>query len=141
MTQVSAPALRCETCHADATPNAYGPGHRTLPTTAQVPHFPDPSHAAGASGVFHACAYCHNNFATNLVPYGNDLECDGGAVGCVCLDADVPRDDRVDDGEPRLAVDDVQGITGDLRDHAAGRCRARRGGMPERVTRDPRPTR
>ena len=72
---VSAATLRCETCHADVTPNAYGPGHRSLPTTAQVPHFPDPSHAAGASGVFQACAYCHNNFATNLVPYSTDLGC------------------------------------------------------------------
>jgi len=73
---VSAPALRCETCHADATPNAYGPGHRTLPTQAQVPHFPDPSHAAGASGIFRQCAYCHDNFATNLVPYSDDFRCE-----------------------------------------------------------------
>ena len=67
--------LKCQTCHADQTPGMYGPGHRRLPTTAEVPSFVGPTHQTGPEGIFGACAICHNQFAVSMTDVGQDLKC------------------------------------------------------------------
>lgn len=67
--------LKCQTCHADATPGRVGPGHRTIPGSDQVPSFPGPSHALGAQVPFGKCAYCHNTTAVDLSPVSGQINC------------------------------------------------------------------
>jgi predicted CXXCH cytochrome family protein len=52
--------VHCETCHDNAQPGFYGPGHRTIPGADRVPSFPGPAHQLGAEAEFGVCAYCHN---------------------------------------------------------------------------------
>jgi len=72
----TAGGLKCEVCHADRLPGTFGPGHRSIPGPDQVPSFPGPTHQLGAEAPFDSCAYCHNQFAVNLVPVSSDLKCD-----------------------------------------------------------------
>lgn len=68
--------LRCETCHNDANPGVFGPGHRRLPDSSQVPDPPPASaHQPGAEQGFGSCAYCHNSAAVHLRPVSADLSC------------------------------------------------------------------
>ena len=79
---VTAPDLKCQTCHADQEPGMVGPGHRCIPgepCTVQpvqsVPSFPGPLHLLQAEAAFGACAYCHNQNAVNMAPTRGDLLC------------------------------------------------------------------
>lgn len=76
--------LRCETCHDDAGTGQFGPGHRRLPTTDQVPDPPLAAHEPGAEGVFGACAYCHNDAAIDVQPVSSALRCE------TCHDDNTP---------------------------------------------------
>jgi predicted CXXCH cytochrome family protein len=68
--------LTCGVCHDDLSPGNYGPGHRSLPGPDRVPSaFPDPAHTTDGESAFGACAYCHNEFAANMVPVSNELLC------------------------------------------------------------------
>ncbi len=76
--------LRCEDCHQDRLPGTFGPGHRSIPGSDQVPSFPGPTHQLGAEAPFNSCAFCHNQFAVNLVSVSGDLKCE------VCHDDRLP---------------------------------------------------
>jgi predicted CXXCH cytochrome family protein len=67
--------LKCEVCHADRLPGIFGPGHRSIPGPDQVPSFPGPTHKLGGEAAFDSCAYCHNQFAVNMIPASSDLTC------------------------------------------------------------------
>lgn len=68
-------SLRCENCHQDLLPGRVGPGHRSIPGPDQVPSFASPDHLLGPEKPLGECAYCHNEFAVNLVPVSADLQC------------------------------------------------------------------
>jgi predicted CXXCH cytochrome family protein len=79
---VTAPDLKCQTCHADQEPGTVGPGHRCIPgepCTVQpvqsVPSFPGPLHLLHAEAPFGSCAYCHNQNAVNMAPTHGELLC------------------------------------------------------------------
>ena len=79
---VTAPDLKCQTCHADQEPGMVGPGHRCIPgepCTVQpvqsVPSFPGPLHLLRTEAPFGSCAYCHNQNAVNMAPTHGDLLC------------------------------------------------------------------
>src|SRR5512140_215805 len=72
---VTAPDLKCQTCHANQEPGTVGPGHRCIPgapctvePVQSVPSFPGPLHLLAAEAPFGSCAYCHNQNAVNMAP-------------------------------------------------------------------------
>ncbi|MCX8071176.1 MAG: hypothetical protein N3C12_01810 [Candidatus Binatia bacterium] len=68
--------VRCDTCHADALPGMFAPGHRRRPSSALVPNPPaDPHRPSAAVARSGSCAYCHAQLATNLAPVTAELSC------------------------------------------------------------------
>jgi predicted CXXCH cytochrome family protein len=72
----SAPDLKCEVCHAERIADFFGPGHRSIPSSEQVPSFVGPTHAAGATALFASCAYCHNDLGQHVVATTGELRCE-----------------------------------------------------------------
>ena len=67
--------LQCQTCHQELLPGQYAPGHQSIPGPEQVPSSAGPTHSVGAAAPFGACAYCHNQFAVNMIDVSGDLKC------------------------------------------------------------------